>query len=68
LIHVDEMLEVAEGNEFQQLRKHGSASVHGPASSADKAGDDTAVGGAAISNRRNRQSAGNQRQIRLATC
>ncbi len=68
LIHIDQMLEVAERNEFQQLRKDRPAVVHDPASPARKAGDDTAHRPFAISNRRNRPSAGTACQERLCSC
>lgn len=68
LMHIDQMLEVTERHELQQLRKNRPAMIHDPASSASKSGDDTTDRHAAISNRRNRLSAGNPCQERLCTC
>lgn len=68
LIDIDQMLEVAERNEFQQLRENCPAVIHERASSASESGDDTAGRRSAISNRRNRQSAEKALQERLCTC
>jgi hypothetical protein len=55
---IDQMFEMTEGDELQQLREYGSATVHLVASPAGKNGNDTAqkliaLKRAEISNRRN---------------
>jgi hypothetical protein len=68
LVDIDQMFEMAERNELQQLRKNCLALVHDRASSARKTGDDRADLHRAISNRRNRSSAGKAFQKRLRAC
>jgi hypothetical protein len=67
LVDIDQMFEMADRNGLQQLRKDCLALVHDRASSARKTGDDRAGLHRAISNRRNRSSAGKALHIR-ASC
>ena len=60
-ISIDEMFEMAEGNEVQQLREYRPATIHDAAPFAKITGKDTAENALAISNRRNLASRQNSR-------
>src|ERR1035437_8151816 len=62
-ISIDEMLEMTEGDEVQQLRKHRPATIHDLASFANKNGKDTVKSAPANSNRRNLGSRQNSLQF-----
>jgi len=62
-ISIDEMLEMTEGDEVQQLRKHRPATIHDLASFANKSGKDTVEIAPANSNRRNLGSRQNSHQF-----